>query len=198
MRKSVTVSVAFISVLAAQGVLAASAMAGIVYERPGSASEYPPAFRTKVDVQISGTDLPGGRAKKSVACSLAKGAELIFARGETVTQTRRAGTYRAKQAISWELIDNNGSSQPIEITKGQTVEDLSYLAEGFCDVRIGKTIGQASCFGNGPDTNQWEVLSNLDQESYIKVTCKSGKKAWFGEQYLKGHPKFEAFFYNPY
>jgi len=172
---------------------------GVVYEREGTATEYPPAFNVTQNVTVKGTLIPELNPKLNKDCSFARGSRIIFVRAErTVTQTYQTGLYSVTSDRVWEIFnDKDVNPRQMTIKRDTTVEDVSYLAEGFCQVRIGGEIYDASCFGNGNETGIRQIRE-LKQETFALLSCSNGGKAWFSGAMLKSSAAFEAFLYNPY
>jgi len=172
---------------------------GVVYEREGTATEYPPAFNVTQDVTLKGTFIPELNPILNKDCSFARGSRIIFVRAErAVTQTYQTGLYSVMADILWEIFnDEDVNPRQMTIKGGTTVEDVSYLSEGFCQVRIDGEIYDASCFGNGNETGIRQIRE-LKQETFVLLSCRNGGKAWFSASMLKSSAALEEFLYNPY
>lgn len=181
--------------------VALAAANGVVYERDGASSEYPPAFRVKKNVILKGTNIPELNPKRDVGCDFSKGQELVFVKAEkTVTQTYQTAQLKLLKDVQWDLFTprSPGNPQQVTLKKGTVVEDVSYLAEGFCDVRVNGKIYEATCFSNGGQEDEFQKLRDLEQETFALFTCGAGWKAWFSEPMLSESSALESFFYNPY
>ena len=136
---------------------AAQAQQADVYERLGTAGEYPIAYKTTQSLTVKLRKAPTSLLKADENCRLDAKTDIKHA---TLQKTIKVGKYRYKQAQTVEL----GDGKLLKIAAGEIVEDMSYFAEGFCDVRVKGQILENSCFGNGgADDDQKETVQELEQ-----------------------------------
>jgi hypothetical protein len=167
---------------------------GVVYSRSGTEGEYPAAFRVTAKTMIRVARVPGPLEKLHPSCRLAKGTELIFARMNVRTQTYQVQRERAKVDTQFDSWEGEGSIS-VKVPAGAVVETLSYYAEGACLKSFQGKQYDAGCYGEDED---FEVLQELKQESWVRVSCANGVVGWTSQALLESNPKLEGFLYNPY
>lgn len=140
-----------------------TAMAGDVYERTGTVSEYPARFRAARKVQLKLRTAPTQLLKPTVACVVPAGRVIGYSELQRTTQVQRVR----------------------ENATGRIVENLSYLAEGVCVVREDGQTREDSCF-QGSD--RFTELNEIVQESWHYVRCEAGVRGWATEAELNDVP----------
>jgi hypothetical protein len=174
---------------------------GVLYSRLGAQGEYPPAYKVLRTTTLAARAIPGPLLPASGSCTLTEGSEVVFARpgvvDEVITQTYDLGRLESLVAQDLEIWDEAASQPTVwKIAKGDVVEELSYLAEGFCTLRFGNTVAEGAC----PSSllEGYRVLAPLNTESWASLICQEGGKAWVPQSELDANKDLEGFFYNPY
>ena len=187
--------------LSSLSVSAETLPAGVVYSRHGGQSEYPAAFKALENLVITGRKQPGPGEVRDQSCKVKAGTKIILAiHPNVVTQTYATGKFMAKKAFKHDVW-NGEASVDIEIAQGEMVENVSYLAEGACQLRIKDVIHEGSCFYLTDEDANLEVKQELSTESWVMLKCAAGSAAntaWVRESQMESHKKMESFFYNPY
>lgn len=161
---------------------------GDLYERLGTAGEYPTAFKTTKATALKLRRAPSELFERTENCKLKAGKDIGFA---ALQKTTQMGRYKAKNATSVMGYDPHGSEVEIQLNAGETVEELSYLAEGICEIRVnGKTL-EASCPSNMNDSD-YEVLSKLEQQNWYYLSCEN-TNGWALEQDLRDLGNLEVY-----
>jgi hypothetical protein len=172
--------------------------AGVEYSRAGTMGEYPAAFKVVGNTTISIAKTAAPQAVKTVKCDLKKGKKIIFAKSTVVTHSYTTGKFEVLKDTFIEVTNNDGSADKIIVAAGKTVENVSYYSEGYCDVRFEGKEYEAPCMGQSNEDGSLKVVSELDSESWVKLSCANGTKGWVNQKSLETAPKLESFLYNPY
>ncbi len=178
--------------------LAESLPKGVVYSRDGGQGEYPASFKALQEIQIKGRSLPGPKEKMDKKCVIAKDKKLYFAKDDhVVTQTYITGKFQAKKQFEYSEWDGTGDPKKVMIKKGEIVENISYLAEGSCQIRVRGKIKTNECFNLAGDDKNLVTISELKSDSWIGIACEGGL-GWLSQEQLSKLKELKSFLYNPY
>jgi hypothetical protein len=146
----------------------AQAQQADIFERLGSAGEYPTAYKADRAVTLKVRKAPTTQMIANQECRLRAGDKIGYAEMQKTTQP---GVYLAKQDLSFE----REGGPAISVQRGERVEELSYLAEGFCQIRVQGYILEDDCPGNGGGSSEqrYEMIKNLEQQSWYYVSCRN-------------------------
>jgi hypothetical protein len=155
------------------------------YVRKGGPFELPIKFTVKADTVVTGAAIPTvHQTKRTIQCSLKKGQSFILGLDESVTVSYKIGAYLLKKNHTFQTADEKGKTISIQLKAGEAIDDLSYMGEGFCDIRVrNKIYSGYECFMTSLTEDKLEKLSALIQEGWVKTKCAGGKEAWlpYGE-----------------
>lgn len=189
---------AVLTLMTSMTALAEKLPKGVVYSREGGQSEYPAAFKALEEISLKGRSLPGPNEKIDKKCLIAKDKKLYFAKDDhVVTQTYISGKFQAKKAFEYSEWDGTEAPKKVMIKKGEIVENISYLSEGSCQIRIRGKIKTNECFNLTGDDKNLITISELKSDSWIGLQCEGGL-GWVSEQQLSKLKGLKSFLYNPY
>lgn len=155
-------------------VFSASALAGQQYAAPFWLGEYPGGYELTADVTLKGKDFPNNSLTDTVSCQMSKG-QVIHPWAQ-----KTSFSYVAVSTIGIYQMLEDVSEFETSFKKGDIVEELSYLSEGFCLYRKQGSMETVdmSCFGDDDSRAKKIVEGNINQEMWFQATCKNGEKAW--------------------
>ncbi len=191
-------TLAVLTLISSLSALAEKLPRGVVYSRDGGQSEYPAAFKALEEVSLKGRGLPGPGEKQDKKCVIAKDKKLYFAKDPHVmTQTYVTGKFKAKKAFEYSEWDGTSEPKKVMIKKGEIVENVSYLSEGSCQIRVRKKVKVNECFNLTGDDKNLITVSELKSDSWIGLECEGGL-GWVSQSQLEKLKGLKSFLYNPY
>lgn len=177
---------------------------GVVFQRDGTYSEYPSAYKINKPIKLILSAKSGPFEARTIPCQLPAGKKIILVKATAVvTQTSQTGKLQAQvdMDLSFEDWNNEKGTTTVQLKKGEVVEDLSYYAEGACLFKVQGKEYEGSCLGNGGsyDEKMLKPISTLEVESSVKITsCINKTTGWISESDIEEYPQVEGFLYNPY
>lgn len=149
--------------------------------------EYPLNFRVTKNVTVPARSAPESAAVADQTCLLKRGAKIG-------PQQKFAADYYTRFTVENFLVkqdfiveDHFSSTEPprqIQLKAGDVVQDVAYLAEGFCRIRTPKGLHESTCFGNlgGPEAANFVSLNPAAEgevrfQEWFSLKC-GGKTSW--------------------
>lgn len=151
------------------------AFAAEKYAVPFWLTEYPSGYELTADVALKGKLVPREDLTNSIECSLVKG-QVIHPWAQKTNFNYMAVSEISLYEALVDLEEYDG-----EFKKGDLIEELSYISEGFCLYRkLGTTSTfEMMCFEYQKDKVQLLEAGGDSVELWFQASCQNGNEAWF-------------------